>query len=116
VPLRNLQRDAVGGHSANPKRRGSRVWMNRVATQKGRSAAWSRWSSERSLLPGGFAECSLLLGEIFDELEEIVASVALAAGELNELLSFAENDALGDSASGDVDASAALEFQEAFVA
>ena len=51
------------------------------------------------------------LGEILDQFQEVVSSVALAAGELDEFLSFGQDDALGHRPSGDVDPSAALELE-----
>jgi hypothetical protein len=56
------------------------------------------------------------LGEVSDQLDEVVAAISLPPGELNQFVRFGEHGAFGNRVTSDVDAATAAELQQAFVA
>lgn len=56
------------------------------------------------------------LGEVCDQLDEVVAAISLSPRELNQFVSFGEHGAFRNRVTGDVDAATAAELQQAFVA
>jgi hypothetical protein len=56
------------------------------------------------------------LGELSDQLNEVVTAISLPPRELNQFVRFGEHGAFGNRVTSDVDAATAAELQQAFIA